>query len=56
MNHYIYILGFMDTINDLNDRLNSFLQKYTDNVGFGTAILLGLLAFSFWAIGYFNKK
>jgi len=56
MNNLINILGFMDTINDLNEKLYSFLEKYTDNVGYGTAILGAILLVSFWAVGYFNKK
>ena len=56
MNKYIYLLGFMDTINDLDDKLYSFLEKYTNNVGAGTVILGVILLVSFWGVGYLNKK
>lgn len=56
MNNLINILGFMDTINDLDEKLYSFLEKYTSNVGFGTLILAVILVVSYWAIGYLNKK
>ena len=54
--NYILILGIIDKLNDWNEKLNEFTAKYLDNVGAGTLIFLGLVAFGFWAIRAFGKK
>ena len=56
MNNYIQIIGIIDTLNDWNEKLNSYASEHLDSVLVGTLILFGLVAVSFWAIGMFSKK
>ena len=57
MNQYLpMILGFVDTLNDWNERLNGWASSHMDNVWFGIAILAGILLVSFWGIGTLNKR
>ena len=53
---YPMILGLMDQINDLNDKLNAFAGEHLDNVWTGVLILGVLLIITFWGIGVLNKK
>ena len=55
-NNYLLILGIVDKLNEWNEQLNQFTKEHFDNVGAGTLIFLGLVAFGFWAIRTFSKK
>lgn len=50
------ILGIIDKLNDLNDKLNKFADEHLDNVGVGTILLGALILIAFWGIGTLNKK
>lgn len=50
------ILTLSQTIEEWNDKLNAFSEKYLDSPWAGTIILIVLVAFGYWAIGEFNKK
>lgn len=54
--YYPQILGIVDTLNDLNEKLDRWAGKHMDNVGVGTALLGVILLVSFWAIGALNKR
>ncbi len=55
-NYYPLILGIMDTLNDWNDKLNSFSAEKLDNVWIGTAILGILIIVAFFGVQSLNKK
>lgn len=55
-NFYPLILSFMDTLNDWNEKLNSFAEKHLNNVGVGTAIIGIIFVVAVWGIGALNKK
>ncbi len=55
-NFYPLILSFMDTLNDWNEKLNNFAEKYLNNVGAGTAIIGIIFVVAVWGIGALNKK
>ncbi|MBQ9018757.1 MAG: hypothetical protein IJ097_00405 [Bacilli bacterium] len=56
MNNYFFnILGFMDTINELNEKLSSFTSKNMDNVFVGTIVFGIILVVAFWGIRTLNK-
>lgn len=50
------ILGIIDKLNDLNDKLNKFADEHLDNVGVGTILLGALILIAFWGIGTLNKR
>ena len=50
------ILGIIDKLNDLNDKLNEFASEHLDNVGVGTLIFGALVLVAFWGIGTLNKR
>lgn len=53
----IYILSrFLDTIAELNEKLESIVGKYIGNAAFGTIALFVIFAFGCWMVGYLNKK
>ncbi len=54
--YYPMILGILDTLTDWNDKLGKWASSHMDNVGFGTAMIVGILAVSVWGIGELNKK
>ena len=55
-NAFPMILGIIDTINKLNDKLNAFAEKYLGNVLSGTVILGVILFVAVWGVNTFNKK
>lgn len=55
-NIYPQILGLIDKLNDLNDKLSKFASEHMDNVGFGTIMLGVLIVVAFWAINALNKN
>lgn len=50
------ILGIIDKLNDLNDKLDEFAGKYLDNVGVGTIIFGALVLVAVWGIRELNKN
>ena len=56
MDKYLLILGIIDKLHEWNDKINEFTAEHLDNVGAGTIIFLGLVAFGFMAIRMFSKK
>ena len=56
ISYYPYIIGIMEKLNELNEKLDQFSAKYLDNVWVGTAIIGVLLAVAYFAIGFFNKR
>ena len=55
-NYYSQILSLMDTLNEWNEKLNSFAASHMDNVWVGVAIGAGLLVLAIWGINVLNKK
>ena len=55
-NYYSQILSLMDTLNEWNEKLNSFAASHMDNVWVGTAIGAGLLVLAIWGISALNKN
>lgn len=53
---YPQILGIMDTLNDMNDKLNDWAGGHMDNVAVGTAVLGVIIVISFWGISTLNKR
>lgn len=53
---YPLILGIMDTINDLNEKLNKFAGSRMDNVWVGTACIAVIMLVAFWGINTLNKR
>ena len=47
LNKYLSILGIIDTLNELNEKLNKFSAKHLDNVGIGTIIIIVLVVVAF---------
>lgn len=56
ISYYPYILGIIDTLNDWNEKLNSFSAEHLDNAGIGTAVVIGIFIISAWVISALNKK
>ncbi len=56
LNKYLSILGIIDTLNELNEKLNKFSAKHLDNVGIGTIIIIVLVVVAFFGIESLNKK
>ena len=50
------ILGLMDKINEWNDQLNAFADKYLGNLVSGTVLFFAILIVAFWAVAAFNKQ
>ncbi len=55
-NYYPQIIGIVDRLNDLNEKINSFLEGKIDNVFVGTLIIGVIIAVAFWGIRELNKK
>lgn len=55
MNLYM-ILSLANTIEELNEKLNNFTKKYTDNAVSATIILILLVILAYWGINYLSKK
>lgn len=55
-NYYSQILSLMDTLNEWNEKLNSFAASHMDNVWVGTVIGGGLLVLAIWGINALNRK
>ena len=55
-NYYSQILSLMDTLNEWNEKLNSFAASHMDNVWVGTVIGAGLLVLAIWGINALNRK
>ena len=51
-----YILGIIDTLNDWNEKLNSFASSHLDNAFVGTVVVIGVFIVSAWGIKTLNKK
>ncbi len=54
-NYYPQILGIVERLNELNEKINSFLGDKTDNVFVGTLIFGAIIAITFWGIRELNK-
>lgn len=50
------MLGIIDKLNDLNEKLDKFASKYLDNVGVGTIIFGALIAVAVFGIRELNKN
>lgn len=56
MNNMFYVLGLMDTINDWNEKLNSFAAGHMDNVWVGALVVGLVFVIAAWGIRTLNKK
>lgn len=54
--HFSLILGITERLNELNEKLNTYLSDKTDNVFIGAAVLGIILVVTFWGISELNKK
>jgi hypothetical protein len=54
--YYPLILGIMDTIDDWNEKLNSFAASHMDNVWFGAAAVGVIFLVGCWGVNTLNKK
>ena len=54
-NYYPQILRIVERLNELNEKINSFLGDKTDNVFVGTLIFGAIIAITFWGIRELNK-
>lgn len=52
----IYIMSLSKTINEWNEKLNVFADKYLDNPWIGTLLLFGLFAFCWCGINSLSGK
>lgn len=55
-NYYPQIIGIVDKLNELNEKVNSYLDGKIDNVFAGTLIIGFIIAISFWGIRELTKK
>lgn len=55
INSYLNVLSFMDTINDWNEKINSWFDGHGD-VLTGTLIVAGIFLIGFFGIRVFNKR
>lgn len=56
MNKLILIANLTKTLENWNERLDSFAAEYMDSPWFGALIVVVLFAFGCWAISYLTKK
>lgn len=56
MNYLPLLLGFMDKIEEWNDKLNTYAGNHMDNVLIGCLIIGVLLVCAFAGINTLNKK
>lgn len=54
-NYYPQIMGIVDRLNELNERINGIIGDKSDNVFIGILIFGGIIAITFWGIRVFNK-
>lgn len=54
--YYPMILGILDTLTDWNEKLNKWAGSHMDNVGVGTALIIGIMVVAVWGINELNKK
>lgn len=54
--YYPQILGILDKLTDLNEKLDKWAGPKMDNVWFGVAAMGVLILVAFWGVGEFNKK
>lgn len=55
-NTIFYIISISKQINEWNEKLNAFAEKYMDNPWFGTIIVFALFAFCCLGINSFGSK
>lgn len=55
-NFYPYILGITETINELNEKINSFVGGHMDNAFIGALVVGVVFVVSAWGISVLNKK
>lgn len=55
-NYYPQIIGIVDKLNELNEKVNSYLDGKIDNAFAGTLIIGFIIAISFWGIRELTKK
>lgn len=55
-NYYPYILGILDTLNDLNEKLNKFAGSHLDNVWVGAATVGAIFVVAAWGISVLYKR
>lgn len=53
---YPQILGFLDKIEEWNEKLNAFTAEHMDNALVGAIIVIVLMVIAVWGIGVLNKK
>ena len=51
-----YILGILDTLNDLNEKLNKFAGSHLDNVWVGAATVGVIFVVAAWGISVLYKR
>ncbi len=52
----VFLLDFSETLENINNRVQAFLDKYYENPLFWVILCLLIFGLAAWAIGYFNKK
>lgn len=55
MSFYPQILGIVDRLNELNEKINGFLGDKIDNVFVGALIFGAIIFVTFWGIRELNK-
>ena len=56
MKSYISILGIIDKLNDMNEKLNDFAAGHLDSPLVGTIVVIGAFIIAAWGINALNKK
>ena len=50
------VASFLSTINEWNEKLNAFTERYADNTIFATVTVISLVLLGYWCISYLSKK
>lgn len=53
--NYILFLDLITKINEINEKLNSFTEKYMDNAVVGAAVIIVILVIAFAGVNSLNK-
>ena len=54
-NEYILFLDLVSKINEINEKLNSFTEKYMDNAVVGAAVVVVILIVAISCVNSLNK-
>ena len=55
INNYILFLDLVSKINELNEKLNKFTEKYMDNALVGAIVVILILVVAFAGVKSLNK-